>query len=192
MHHDYNSKCKQGPTASESEPQQSWEVCHQPFPGPVFIAGIFIRRLWLSFSQMSFSQLSSFHSQLRSYLSGRPVMTFCDMIAQSVTAHDLNDKEAASKEGRMEDVDASEASLNEKMDGSFGGSLTEFTSNTRARLSLSGLQAAPPARFVKTWEMGCHNGDDNDGFFWCRLKQAQGILQSEKNSEEYKWGRRGE
>ena len=97
------------------------------------------------------------------------------MITQSVTAHDLNDKEAASKEGRMEDVDASEASLNEKMDGSFGGSLTEFTSNTRARLSLSGLQAAPPTRFVKMWEMGRDNGDDNNGFFWCPLSWAQGI-----------------
>ena len=185
MHHDYNSKCKQGPTTSQSEPQQSWEVCHQPFLGPVFIAGIFIRRLWLSFSQMSFSQLSSFHAQLRSYLSGRPVMTFCDMITQSVTAHDLNDKEAAtaSKEGRMEDVDASEASLNEKMDGSFGGSLTESTSNTRARLSLSGLQAAPPTRFVKMWEMGHDNGDDNNGFFWCPVSNEPN-QQSEKSSEE--------
>ena len=106
---------------------------------------------------MSFSQLSSFHAQLRSYLTGRPVVTFCDIIAREVASHNQDTKEATQKEGRMEDADALEASLNGRMDGSFGGSLTEFTSHTRAHLSLSGLQAAPPVRFVKICETDCCN-----------------------------------
>ncbi|KAL8617636.1 hypothetical protein ACOMHN_038028 [Nucella lapillus] len=62
-------------------------------PAAVFIdrtsvAGLFIRRMWLAYSQMSFSQLCSFQARLKSYLTGRPVAHYSDAVAATASARD--------------------------------------------------------------------------------------------------------
>ncbi|XP_076471090.1 anaphase-promoting complex subunit 5-like isoform X2 [Babylonia areolata] len=53
------------------------------------VAGLFIRRMWLAYSQMSFSQLCNFQARLRSYLTGKPITTYSDVIAASCRGEDV-------------------------------------------------------------------------------------------------------
>lgn len=76
------------------------------------VVGIFIRRMWLSFNQMTFSQLNGFHAQLKAYLHDSPVLSYRSRVYLTDSLPTASTKDTASP-------------MVHGFQDSFGGSLTE-------------------------------------------------------------------
>ncbi|KAK7099099.1 anaphase-promoting complex subunit 5-like [Littorina saxatilis] len=126
------------------------------------VVGIFIRRLWLSFSQMSFSQLTSFLHRLHSYLTGQPVMTYSHQVAES-----------AARENAMGDGER-------RMSESFGGSLTDSLMSARGGpLGQSGLMAADLSAIGVSGEREKMSFSQKQAEFF--ISQQAGLLSLDEN-----------